>query len=356
MLEQPAVLFRLQPASWCGLLAWLLLACSEQSVQTPRSGGPELPSASARKPLLGLPAPSARGAPFRRGIVLGPLRAPEDEPGAAAFKREHARQLDHAVALGATDVQLLVRWYQVDARSTEIYPYDSVHDDLLSWLLKQAQRRKLRVFLSPVLALARGDDTRTRGELAPRGWESWWWSYRRVVLHYARVSARHKLALYSVGAGLTSTERQTASWRKLIRDVRKIYKKGQLTYLASAESFHEIAFWDALDVLSIDLAQPSARSEEPLLEWLTALRERLEGFSKSRALGYLISESRSDAGSDEEGALREQRALFQSFREDALLRGVYVRGALPEAASGKSAPAPGGAAAIVHHWYSKSKI
>ncbi|MDB4991648.1 MAG: hypothetical protein JWN04_6826, partial [Myxococcaceae bacterium] len=133
----------------------------------------------------GLPKPMLRPPAFRRGLVLGPLEAPENDED---FKRKHAQLLDRAVALGVTDVQLVVRWLQVDYTATEIAPFDSVHDELLSWLIDQAKRRKLRVMLAPRLEVE-NEGLHSGSAIAPGNWENWWWSYRRVALHYARVGA-----------------------------------------------------------------------------------------------------------------------------------------------------------------------
>lgn len=346
------MLLRSQRALACGLLLTSALACSERAAQGPSHSRPELPPASAEEPLVGLPEPMARSDAFARGVVLGPLLAPENEKAEALFKRQQLARLDEAVALGATDLQLVVGWRQQHESSLEVFPFDTVHDDLLTWLVEQAKRRKLRMWLTPVLAIESGEQTRPAKKLAPKDWDAWWWSYRRLALHYARVAATRKIGMLSLGFDLPSTEGQSDRWRKLIREVRKIYK-GKLTYVASAETVDKVGFWDALDVVGVALEQTSARSEAQLLERLAPLVKRLGRNEQAHTLGYVITESRCEAGATE--AAREllcQRALYQSFRDDSRLRGVYVRRVLEEARPARTGTS---SAEVVRHWFQKSR-
>jgi hypothetical protein len=360
------------------LASFGIACCSEQAAShNAARGASALQPDDNEAPLRGLPEPALRGETFRRGVVIGPLAASDDEQ---AFRRRYSRQLDRAVAIGATDVTLVVRWMQPDLRAIECAPYDSVHDDVLTWLVDQAKRRKLRVGLSPELAIEKAQGEHAQRALKPSSWERWWWSYRRLALHYARVSAMRKVSQLTIGTELTSTEGQTDRWRALIKEIRKIYK-GKLTYVASAESFDKVAFWDALDVLSIAVEQRDPRSEAQLLDRLSPLRKRLERSAPARELGYQLVEAgcgaagaRSEAmldahaeprvskrASDEakraqprasENSTLCQRALFQSFGDASHLEGVFVRG--ESEASAESAGEHSGSE-VVRHWYRRSK-
>jgi hypothetical protein len=297
-----------------------------------------------------------RGETFRRGIVLGPLEAPEDEE---EFKRAQLAQLDRAVSLGATDLQLVVRWLLTDLRATEIAPYDSVHDDLLTWVIDQAKRRNLRVLLTPRLAVE-NENERGAQKLKPENWEYWWWSYRRIALHYARVAATRKLSMYAIGSELSSTEGQTDRWRTLIKEVRKIYK-GKLTYMATAENFERVGFWDALDLVGVSVDQEKPRGEEQLVERLSLLTKKLARSPKVQAHGYLIAELGCGSGApDAERELLCQRALYQSFRDQSELQGVYVRAASDGPRPTRAADDDDdvtearSAAEVVRHWYRNS--
>lgn len=344
---------RLQGARWCALLAAGLLSCSEQALSPVTQGGivqsgMVLPAVQVEAPrrareLPPLPEPETRTETFLRGVVLGPLERPDSE---AAFKREHTRLLDRAVALGATDVQLTVRWLQTDANAIEIAPYDTVDDELLGWVVDQARRRKLRVLLAPTVGLEAALDKPLGRQLKPSSWERWWWSYRRLVLHYARVAAMRKIGTLSLGSELDAIEGQGERWSKLIKEVRKIYS-GRLTYAASAERFTEVAFWDSLDVATIALDQAHPRSELSLVERLEPLARRLE--SKLGNTGYLLRETGCGADKVEPAkALLCERALFRSFHDQPHLKGVFVPRVLEVPRGDKSAE-------LVRTWYKKSR-
>lgn len=355
----------------CALLWFLsvvcasgLLGCFEPAGTTaaavpqgsPRRARIELPSFTVEAPQMagGLPAPASRPASFRRGLVLGPLEAPENED---AFKRQHSALLDHAVALGVTDLQLVVRWLQVDYTAVEMAPFDSVHDDLLTWLIEQAKRRKLRVLLTPRLEVE-NEGLHSGAAIKPSSWELWWWSYRRVALHYARFCALRKVSSYALGSELTSTEQQAEPWRKLIKEARKVYK-GELTYLAAPDSFERVPFWDALDVVGLAVDQAEPRNEYQLAARLAPLLKRLGKSSTVREHGYVIAETGcGGATPDPARELLCQYSLFQSFRDEPRLLGSYLLPAadLLERASPSE---PEGQAEtssdIVRHWYLKSR-
>lgn len=323
------------------------LGCSEPAYSAvPTTARIELPSITVESGALDLPEPMRRGETFRRGLVLGPLEAPDDE---SQFRRTQARLLDRAVALGATDLQLVVRWMQTDVEAVEIAPFETVHDDLLSWVIDQAKRRKLRVLLTLRLAVENESERAVRN-LKPASWERWWWSYRRVVLHYARVASMRKVAGYSIGSELGSTEGQTDRWRKLIKEARKIFK-GKLTYFASADSFDKIAFWDALDVVGISVDQDKPRDAEQLRARLEPLTKKLARSSKVKDRGYVIAEHGCGTGTpNAQHELMCQSALYKSFGDQSQLQGVYVRPA-PE----RESAAARSAADVMKHWYRKSR-
>jgi hypothetical protein len=331
---------------WLRVIPWALLAtcalaCKEQSAQGAAPKHVELPEVRLELPRSGLPMPMVRNDAFRRGIVLGPLVAPEDED---AWKKQQLAVLDRAVTRGVSDLQLIVQWMQTSSSAVEIAPFESVHDSLLTWLIDRARERKLRVLLTPRVAVENEASWAARG-LKPSNWERWWWSYQRIALHYAKVAATRKVQLYAIGSELSSTEGQADRWRKLIKAVRKIYK-GKLTYLAAADQFDKVTFWDALDLVAIAVDQAEPRNESQLVELLSPLPKRIGKSNKARELGYLISEASCGEGPrDDARELLCQRALFHNFSEEQKLQGVFVT----------PAPERAGANDVVSHWYKNSK-
>ncbi|MDB4972842.1 MAG: hypothetical protein JWN48_1183 [Myxococcaceae bacterium] len=299
----------------------------------------------------GLPKPAPRAESFRRGLVLGPLEAPENDDD---FKRKHIHLLDRAVSLGVTDLQLVVRWLQVDYSATEVAPFDSVHDELLTWLFDQAKRRKLRVLVTPRLEVE-NEGLHSGGSIEPDNWEHWWWAYRRVALHYARLCAMRKVAALSIGSELSSTEGQSERWRKLIKEARKIYK-GELTYIATPETVDKVAFWDELDVVSVAVDQAQPRNEEQLTDKLAQLTKRLSRSPKLREFGYVIAETGCGRGDpDTARELLCQYSLFQGLRDEPKLEGVYLQPSVELGQKGHAKPKGQTSSDIVSHWYKKSR-
>ncbi|HEX5656421.1 MAG TPA: hypothetical protein VFX59_04465 [Polyangiales bacterium] len=319
------------------LLATCTLACREQPAQGAVPKRVELPVVTVEAPTTGLPMPMVRNDAFRRGLVLGPLVAPEDED---EWKKQQRALLDRAAVRGVTDLQLIVEWMQTSVSAVEIAPFESVHDTLLTWLIEQAKQRKLRVLLTPRVAVENEASWAVRG-LKPSSWERWWWSYQRIALHYAKVAATRKVTMLAIGSELSSTEGQLDRWRKLIKAVRKIYK-GKLTYLAAAENFDKVPFWDALDVVSIAVDQAEPRSEAQSVELLSPLPKRIARVNRA----YLISEASCGEGEhDDARELLCQRALYRNFSEEPKLQGVFV----------SPGPESKTAGDVASHWFVNSK-
>lgn len=351
-------------------LMGVLAACSEQSltpvVVTQSMHTPAIAAAARPKPAPeSAPAvvpdrpPQPRGEGFERGVVVGPLLASANDE---AFKREHGKLIDRAVALGATDVQLVVRWLQPDAQAVEIAPYDTVHDQLLYWLIDYAKRKKRRVSLAVELGISRVAGTGSDGAasrmhagraIKPDSWDRWWWSYQRFAVHYARVASMRKVPSLTIGHALTRTEAQPERWRALIAEVRDVYQ-GKLSYAASAESFDRVAFWDALDGVTVALEQDEPTSERKQSEKLSPLLTRLNGADATRERGYVLIGRR--CGDDDQPKPGDElvctRALYKSFHADDQLRGVYVP--LP-VEPGKREPGRPSAAEVVHDWYKEGQ-
>jgi hypothetical protein len=230
------------------VLCAALSGCSTEVAAPARKLEPP-PLFDEQRPTGGLVEPKVRDESFRRGLSLEMFGATQAD---AERRPKYQRFLAEARELGATDLELVVRWSQADGEAIEVTPHPSagVEDDLLTWLMDEAVSRDLRVFLTPVIDLEDDSHGQSRAALKPADGEHWWWSYRRFVMHYARIAAAHKATLFSVGNQLLSLEADEAHWRALITDVRKVYS-GPLTYTAHVDRFDSIMFWDALDLVSV---------------------------------------------------------------------------------------------------------
>ncbi len=247
-------------------------------------------------------------------------------------------------ALGVQWVAVVVIWYQADAQATEITPdlQRSLDDETLVQLLRRLRERGFRIFLRPMVDL---QDGRWRGEIALTSeddWNTWFQSYERFLLHYARLAAQEDAALFSVGVELEQTMPREHQWRELIARVRKAYH-GSLTYSANWDGFELVPFWDALDYLGIDAYFDLDLSPEPTLDdlmtaWQPWVRH-LERFAARVRKPILFTEIgvRSVQGAGRHPwdwhyeapiSVQEQanyyEAAFQVFWEQPWLAGFYV--------------------------------
>lgn len=198
---------------------------------------------------------------YHKGVVLGLY---SKDP---AYTYEN--EIREIKALGATHVSLVVSWYQKDIRANDIYPrwkplgdFDTTPDDKLVHVIGQARRAGLEVFLFPILRLEERKTKEWRGVIAPGDIRIWQASYRRFVMHYARIAAQNGVALYLVGSELCSQEKDVNFWKTLIADVRKVYR-GEILYSANWDHYKKIGFWDDLDYLGLNGYYEMAKSGSP---------------------------------------------------------------------------------------------
>jgi hypothetical protein len=338
-------------------IPWVLIcalgACKEKPAASASAGQPEY---SLARPLAGLPAPRARDAEFRRGLSLELFVG---EVQGDARRGAYTAWLDQAMRLGASDLELVVQWSQLDSAAVEMAPNEThtVDDEFLGWLMDQAAWRNLRVLLTPILELD-GEPTRA---IMPADHKRWFWSYHRFALHYARIAEAHGAGCFTVGWDLPDLDADEAPWRELIADVRKAFQ-GKVAYGVRPERLPALAFWDALDVVTLvgvgALAQgpaPHAQSQ------LAALGASLRGWHKTHARPLLLTRTSAappTAGAQEQ-ALHDQldtaRALYGGLQGEPLVAGVYLQLAVPGAA-GQPALLARAAGEVARHWYAGSRV
>ena len=260
-------------------------------------------------------------------------------------------------------------------RSTEISrePGRSTDDGLLTWVIKQANRRGLRVFLMPIIRLQKRGRDEWRGRIAPTDWDRWWTSYRAYIEHYAAIAQASDVALLSVGSELVSTESQRDRWRALIANVRAVFH-GQLTYSANWDHFEPVTFWDQLDVAGVtgyqSLSDATDPSEHVLLRGFDGMRRRVDRWTRITGKPFILTEIgyasqvgaarapwdyRSRPGAADPGLqLRCYRAMYRAWQGHPALAGLYVWNWFGEGGAEDRGYTPRGkpAAKLLQHWYS----
>ena len=279
------------------------------------------------------------GPGFLRGVAVGVFDP--TKPAAA-----YVPGLKEIRNLGANSISLPVYWMQSDVGASAIAPREELsletYDDLIRGVIANAHDHDMAVLLMPVIQVGTVEAGDWRGTIRPDDEPRWWTSYRRFVLHYARLADAEGVELLCVGSELSSMEQEGAQWRRLIAEVRRVYD-GRLTYSANWDHYRDVSFWPEVDYIGLSgyytlsaqlhpryaqLAAGWAQIRDELTEWSRKLDRRLL-FTE---IGYA---SRSNAalapwdyttGAYPDLELQElcYRAFVDTWRDSAELAGTYM--------------------------------
>ena len=138
-------------------------------------------------------------------------------------------------------------------------------------LAAMAHARGLRIALKPQLWMGNGRSLHEIDPGSAAGWDAWFASYERFLVHYARLAARTQADLLCVGAELhRSVQARPQDWRRLIAQARREYP-GPMTYGANwSGEVTDVSFWDALDFVGVQAYYPLVKHAFPSTEELVA--------------------------------------------------------------------------------------
>ncbi|HEY5692281.1 MAG TPA: hypothetical protein VIS49_12545 [Cyclobacteriaceae bacterium] len=101
-------------------------------------------------------------------------------------------------------------------------------------------------------------------------WNEWFANYKTFIIHYARLAETNRIEIFCIGTELSNASAHDTDWRKLIREIRKVYS-GQLTYAANFHGeFEKIKFWDALDFIGVQAYFSLSQKNNPTTQELMA--------------------------------------------------------------------------------------
>jgi hypothetical protein len=297
---------------------------------------PHVPG-SAPLPPIAIPPPPAPPAERQRGVALGLF--------AEDVSFSYAKLLAEIVALGATQVALVVPLYQTDGASTEL-ELDTRFSptlDTVAETARDAKRDGLDVMIFPIVRLSAPRAGEWRGTLAPRDRDVWFQSYGEKLGDLAGVASMTGAKRLVVGSELSSLDGDLDRWRPLVEKVRAVFG-GKLVYSANWDHYQKAALFDLVDEEGIsgyfNLRDAKAPDDDATAEagW-RRLRQELEAWRAKRTAPFIFTELgyRSRAGATaapwDEGPggtpdPDEQRRGFAAFRRawagsDAL-DGVYI--------------------------------
>lgn len=162
-------------------------------------------------------------------------------------------------------------------------------DEDLERMIRLAHGLGLKVMLKPHIDLVRKWWNRPRIGTAfvghPALWDAWFASYRTFIFHYAEIAEAEGVEQLAVGTELVGTTGQVERWRYVVAGVRDRFS-GTLTY-ASLIDGEEMAirWWDAIDLIGIDVYWPLTEEADPTVEelkgsWVPRI-EQMAGLSEA---------------------------------------------------------------------------
>ena len=169
---------------------------------------------------------------------------------------------------GATHVIFAPRAEQATPYCEKISWASGVSDDELRSMILHAQQLGLTVFLKPTVNCSDGVwrahihcfDVDVPCE--PK-WSNWFAAYTAFQLHYARIAEETGCAMFLAGCEMVGTEHREAEWRRLIADIRSVYR-GPVSYNTDKYQEGHVQWWDAVDVISSSGYYPLSCWEQEL--------------------------------------------------------------------------------------------
>ncbi|MEP2935490.1 MAG: hypothetical protein ABJM06_07215 [Gilvibacter sp.] len=207
--------------------------------------------------------------------------------------------LDSLVSSNVEWIAILPYFYQENESSDSIQRRTSLttwsrSDSSFIEGIRRIKDKGFKVFLKPHLWL--GEGWRSNIQFNDKAkWDTWFASYRKTMLHYARMAAETDSEMLCIGTELrTAVQQKPEAWHALIAEVRAIYN-GQLTYAANwDEELDAVTFWDQLDYIGVQAYFPLTANGHPNLEqiktgWLPH-KQRLEALARKHNKQVLFTE------------------------------------------------------------------
>lgn len=137
-------------------------------------------------------------------------------------------------------------------------------DESLVAVTRQAHDLGIKVLLKPHI-WGRGE--LKMDEWQDAEWRTWFEGYTKFIEHYATIARDAKVDAFCVGNEQKVASRHEAEWRRIIANVRAIYR-GPVTYGANFDEVFDVAFWDAVDWIGVSGYFPLVGERSPSRESL----------------------------------------------------------------------------------------
>lgn len=112
-------------------------------------------------------------------------------------------------------------------------------------------------------------------------WSEWFEAYTQFQLHYAAMAEKLGCDMFVAGCEMVMSEHREIEWRQLIQDIRTVYH-GPISYNTDKYQEHNVAWWDAVDIIS-------SSGYYPVSDWNTQLN-RIEKVVRKYKKPFFFSE------------------------------------------------------------------
>lgn len=170
---------------------------------------------------------------------------------------------------GANVVAVVPTHYVASHDSAEIFANEQTEsDENVIAMMRKARALGLKVVLKPHVHVA---DFSLHHLIEPTDSRRFFEDFQALMEHYARMAEAEHADMFILTGELVSLTkpRYEADWRRVIAAVRQIYG-GPITYAANWGEELQVPFWDALDVIAIDMYAPLTRGDDPTVEEVVA--------------------------------------------------------------------------------------
>ena len=182
-----------------------------------------------------------------------------------------ADELDELAALGCNWVALTEHVYMESVRSPEVRWREGRGENLIK-TVADAHARGIKVLFKPHVwsrDFGRGEWHGTVEMQSEADWAAFFQNYGDYVVAHAELAQAAGADAFCIGNELKATTHREAEWRALIARVRAVYG-GAITYSTCADSYRDVAWWDAVDCVGITAYYGVADVDHPAEEQVRA--------------------------------------------------------------------------------------
>jgi len=265
-----------------------------------------------------------------------------------------------------------------------------VTDDEIRHAVGQARALGLRVVLKPMVETREGVWRGLIKHASEADLAVWWQSFEAFLVHYAHIAEECGCDMFCLGCEMGSMEPYADRWRKVTSAVRGVFS-GRVTYNANHDRVWDVAWWDAVDIISISAYYPVGRGADSTVAEMQAswvpVRKKLAALAQASGkpvffieIGMMSAEGcslyphkwDSDAPYAPDEQARFYEAALSTFWEDSWFAGFFwwkwdARPSLVETASKNSRKAKvvgergfrisgKPAEATLRRWYARPRV